>query len=296
MPDILVVGSYNRDIVVSVPRFPRPGETLPGTGMAFFDGGKGSNQAVQAARCGASVALLARIGVDAAGDQAMGLWTAEGIQTNQVQRDGEHPTGTALILVDAAGENQIILVAGANGALVPDADLRGARVVLAQLETPVEATIAAFRTARAVGATTVLNAAPAAPALSSTLLDLTDLLVVNETEAAALTPGHDGDMPSRALILAARHRLGAVVTAGSDGAYWALAGNAMVAAPAIPVQVVDSTGAGDAFCGTLAAALAEGLAREDALRRAVAAGGLACMRQGAVASLASRDSIVAAMS
>lgn len=293
MPDVLVIGSYNRDIVLSVPRFPRPGETLSGTGLAHFDGGKGSNQAVQAARCGAAVAMLARIGTDEAGDAAMALWAEEGIATDRVQRDATRPTGTAVILVEASGENQIVIAAGANAALAPVAGVAGARLVLAQLETPVATTIATFRAARAAGALTLLNAAPAAP-LPDELVALTDLLLVNRTEAATLAGMADAAPSALAVALAPRHARGVVVTAGADGAVWAAPGGACVAVPALPARVTDTTGAGDAFCGALAASLAQGLGLEAALRRASAAGALACGVAGAVPSLPRLDAILAA--
>lgn len=293
MPDVLVIGSYNRDLVLSVPRFPTPGETLSGTGLAQFHGGKGSNQAVQAARCGASVAIRACIGGDAAGEAALALWQKERIATGLVQRDGANPTGTAVILVDAAGENQIVVVAGANGALQAAQDMAGVKLVLAQIETPVAATLATFQAARAAGAVTVLNAAPAAGDLPAALFDVTDLLVVNETEAAVLQPGEGRAPADLARLLAGRHRLGAIVTAGAAGAFWAAAGRDTLAAAADRVAVVDTTGAGDAFCGALVASMAEGLAPDAALRRAVAAGGLACTVAGALPSLPRRDAILA---
>lgn len=286
MPDLLVVGSYNRDVVLSVPRFPRPGETLAGTGMALFHGGKGSNQAVQAARCGVAVTIRACVGQDEAGDAALALWHAEGIATDGVVRDATRPTGTALILVDAAGENQIVVIPGANAMLSEPAGVGGAQVVLAQLETPIGGTLAAFRAARAAGAMTVLNAAPTAGTLpEEALLALTDLLVVNTTEAAMLAPSAPENPMALAASLGAKHPRGAVVTAGAAGAVWAVPGQKPVAVPAWPAEVVDSTGAGDAFCGALAASMAQGLDMMRALRRASIAGSLACARPGAVPSL-----------
>ena len=285
MADVLVIGSYNRDIVLSVPRFPRAGETLAGTGMAVFHGGKGSNQAVQAARCGASVAMRACIGRDEAGDAALSLWRAEGIATDRMVRDAAQPTGTAVIEVEASGENRIVIVPGANAALPPTTELGAAAIVLAQLETPQAATLAAFRAARATGALTVLNAAPAPPAMPHMLLSLTDLLVVNATEAAAMAPEAGEDPMALAFTLGSRHPRGAVVTAGGEGAVWAAQGGVSVRLPAMAVNVVDTTGAGDAFCGALVAALAEGRPMEAALRRASIAGALACTVAGAVPSL-----------
>ncbi|HYF06602.1 MAG TPA: ribokinase [Acetobacteraceae bacterium] len=294
MADVLVIGSYNRDIVLSVPRFPRPGETLAGSGLAVFHGGKGSNQAVQAARCGARVALRACIGRDEAGDAALALWAAEGIATGAVVRDAERPTGTAVIQVEASGENAIVIIPGANAALPATTELDHALIVLAQLETALEATLAAFRAARATGAVTVLNAAPARPDLPEVLLSLTDLLVVNRAEAAMLAGMREHDPAAFALMLGARHPRGAVVTAGGAGAVWAAPGRAPVLVPAMSVTVVDTTGAGDAFCGALVASLAQGMAMEAALRRASVAGALACTVAGAVPSLPGLEAILAA--
>lgn len=293
MGRLVVVGSYNRDTVLRVPRFPRPGETLAATGLARFHGGKGSNQAIAAARSGATVAMRAAVGADEAGEAALALWRAEGVDIASVQRIAGMPTGEALILVDAQGENQIVIVGGANDALVAEADVaatRDAAIVLAQLETPLDVTIAAFRAARGVGAATLLNAAPARP-LPEELLALTDILIVNETEAALLL-GHAGEAAALARGLAPRHPRGVVLTAGAAGAVWAR-GEVVMQAPAPATAVVDSTGAGDAFIGAFAAALLAGLAEREALRRGVAAGAIACRRAGAVPSLPGREEIEA---
>jgi ribokinase len=294
MGRVLVVGSYNRDTVLRVARFPRPGETLAALSMARFHGGKGSNQAVAAARAGAGVAILAALGTDAAGDGARALWASEGIDARLVVTAAEAPTGEALILVDDAGENEIVILPGANATLAaPDVSaVAGAALVVAQLETPLAATEAAFAAARAAGATTLLNAAPARD-LPAGLLVLTDMLVVNETEAALLC-GAAGAPAALGAALAPRHRLGVVVTAGAAGAWWARgAGPPDHAAPPA-VTVVDSTGAGDAFIGAFAAALADGVAEGPALRRGVVAGALACRRAGAVPSLPALAEIRAA--
>lgn len=296
MGRIVVVGSYNRDTVLAVPHFPAPGETLAALGIERFHGGKGSNQAVAAARAGADVAMVAAIGADAAGDGAMALWAGEGIDAAAVLRSTSLPTGEAFILVDAAGENQIVIMAGANAAVSAEAAERavaGAALVLAQLETPVAATEAAFRAARARGVSTLLNAAPAAP-LPETLLALTDLLVVNETEAERLLGGADAP-GAMAAALARHYPRGVVLTAGADGAHWAGRDGGWHHAPSLPVTVRDSTGAGDAFIGAFAAGLAAGLEEEAALRRGVVAGALACQKAGAVPSLPRRAEIEAAL-
>jgi ribokinase len=293
MGRLVVVGSYNRDTVLRVPRFPRPGETLAALSLARFHGGKGGNQAVAAARSGAQVAIRAAIGTDEAGAEALALWRAEGVDAAAVERISGAPTGEALILVDEAGENQIVILGGANDALPAQAGIPAigdAALVLAQLETPIEATLAAFRAARRAGAATLLNAAPARP-LPEEALALTDILIVNETEAALLL-GRAGEAEVLARALAPRHARGVVLTAGAAGAFWAC-GDEVLHAPAPPTEVVDSTGAGDAFIGAFAAALVEGLAGREALRRGVAAGSLACRRAGAVPSLPRREAIEA---
>jgi ribokinase len=294
MGRIVVIGSYNRDTVLRVPRFPRPGETLHAHGLEHFHGGKGSNQAVAAARAGAAVAMLAAIGADAAGQGALNLWSAEGIDATGVVRAENLHTGEAVILVDDAGENQIVVVAGANAALAPPpaGTLAGAALVVAQLETPPGATIAAFAAARQAGAVTLLNAAPASP-LPQALLEATDILAVNETEAALLL-GHGGTPADLAAALAPRFRQGVVLTAGARGAFRATAGTPPLHQPAPRVRVVDSTGAGDAFIGAYAAARAAGLAEAAALRRGVVAGSLACGQAGAVPSLPRLEAILAA--
>jgi len=285
MGRIIVIGSYNRDTVLRVARFPSPGETLAAQGLDRFHGGKGSNQAIAAARAGAAVALVAAIGEDAAGQGARDLWAAEGIDARLAAGTPTLPSGEAVIRVDDAGENEIVILPGANGVLVapPAEAFEGAVLVVAQLETPTATTEAAFAAARQAGAITLLNAAPAR-ALPASLLDVTDLLVVNETEAAVLA-GQQGAPAALAAALAPRFRRGVVVTAGAAGAVWAGCSAAAIQVPAPAVRVVDSTGAGDAFIGAFAAALAEGLDDAAAMRRGVVAGALACGRAGAVPSL-----------
>ena len=275
---LVVIGSYNRDIVLRVPHLPAAGETIAALGMAQFDGGKGSNQAVQAARCGARVVMVAALGADAAGQAARALWVSEGLTA--VVQDCPGPTGMAVIFVDAAGENCIAVVPGANGALSPahaEAAVRASApcLVLAQREVPEDAILAGFRAARAGGATTVLNAAPSGM-VAPALLELTDLLVVNEGEAAAL-----GGAPA----LASRHALGVIVTLGAAGATHIARDGEVRSWPVFAVTVQDTTGAGDAFTGCLAASLAAGLGIAAAMPLALAAGALACTHDGAVPSL-----------
>jgi len=291
MGDILVIGSYNRDTVLRLPRFPAPGETLTALGIAQFHGGKGSNQAVAAARAGGQVALIAALGEDDAGKAARALWAAEGIDAQAVQT-ASAPTGAATILLDAAGENQIIITQGANAALHLPADFippAGVSVALAQLETPQAATVALFRALPE--ARRILNVAPAAP-IAPELLATTDMLVLNETEAAILAQ-REAEPAALAVSLAMETTRDVVLTAGATGAFWARPDGVILYETPPKILVADSTGAGDAFLGAFAAAIAAGLTPERTLRLAVAAGALACTQEGAVPSLPHRAAILA---
>lgn len=302
----VVIGSYNRDIVVRLDRFPAPGETVLAHGLMTAHGGKGSNQAVQAARCCAPVAIVAAVGADETGATALALWVQEGIDARAVRRVGE-PTGTAIIEVDAAGENQIVVVPGANGlldrTLIAEAAAAGifadAALVLAQLETPIEATLAAFQAARTEGARTLLNIAPARKAIPAELFDLVDIVVANEGEAATVK-GLPAEAGGARLSRALRGRLAggaaAVVTVGAEGAFLAAPeAPEGLHVPAPRVTVVDTTGAGNAFVGAVAAHLALGADLAGALTAGVVAGSLACGRRGAVPSLLDRAEIAAGL-
>lgn len=291
MGGILVIGSYNRDTVLRLERFPAPGETLTALGMAEFHGGKGSNQAVAAARASGHVALIAAIGDDAPGQAARTLWVTEGIDAQPVQI-ASAPTGAATILLDAAGENQIIIIPGANAelALAPSfAPPDDITVALAQLETPQAATAAMFRTLPK--ARRILNVAPAAPILPE-LLAVTDMLVLNETEAAILAQ-REAEPAALALAIAAETMREVIVTAGAAGAFWARPDGIVIDAAPPRVTVTDTTGAGDAFLGAFAAFSAEGFTPEKTLRLAVTAGALACTQQGALPSLPHRAAVLA---
>jgi ribokinase len=292
---IVVVGSYNRDVALSVPRLPAPGETCLAVGRVEGPGGKGSNQAIQAARCGAATAMLAAIGADVAGDEALALWAAEGIDTRGVVRLAAASTGLAMILVDAGGENCIAVDPGANALLSPrhveDAAglIRGARLAAAQLETPPAAAAAAFAIARAQGVRTVLNAAPAPGALDEGLLRLTDVLVVNAVEGLALSGR--AEPPAIAAALLPRVAEAVVLTLGARGALLFRPGATPVARPSPAVAVVDTTGAGDAFIGAFCARWAMSGDAEAALGWGVSAGALACAVRGASLSFARGDRI-----
>ncbi|WP_040494123.1 ribokinase [Ilumatobacter nonamiensis] len=277
--DVVVVGSLNLDLVVRSARHPSPGETLTGSDYAEIAGGKGLNQAVCAARSGARVAMVGAVGDDHAGEYLRGIVQTEGIDDTLLATRPGVPTGRALITVDDSGENSIIIVAGANATVEVDR-LPTSNVVLAQLETTTDVVEEAFRRGRAHGATTILNPAPAAT-LPDSLLDHCDVLVPNEHEVDLL--GGRGALVSRVGHL--------VVTLGAAGAE--LVGiDGSISVPPSRVEPVDTTGAGDAFCGSLAARLAAGDDVADALRYAAAAGALATTVRGAVPSQPSRRDVL----
>ncbi|HAP77310.1 MAG TPA: ribokinase [Acidimicrobiaceae bacterium] len=270
--DVCVVGSANLDLVATVERLPGPGETVSGTGYAEYPGGKGLNQAVAAARGGARTAFVGAVGRDAAGTALLQVMTTDGIATDHVAIVDE-PTGRALIGVSSAAENSIIVVPGANATVTAEA-LPPATVVLAQLEVPVDAVRRAFTAARAMGAVTVLNPAPAA-SLPDDVLALCDIVVPNEHEVELL----GGVDHLLALGVAS-----VVVTLGARGAALHTPEGDTPIAP-FAVTPVDTTGAGDTFCGSLCARLAAGDALLTALRYAAAAGALCTTRAGAVPSI-----------
>ena len=267
MPAGTVVGSINLDLVATVPRLPRPGETLTGAELDHVPGGKGANQAVAAARLGAEVRFVGAVGGDDFGRQATAELIAAGVDLSALQEAGA-PTGVALILVDEAGENQIVVVPGANHALDPAAiDVGEPDALVCQLEIRDEAIEAALRQTDAFFC---LNAAPARP-VSAAILERADLIVANSLELEAL-----GSSPLGALF---------AVTLGAEGAL--LLENGEEVARAVPptVDAVDGTAAGDAFTACLVVSLLEGREREEALQRSCAAGAITASRPGAQPSL-----------
>lgn len=270
---VLVFGSVNADLVFRVPTLPAPGGTVLGPGVEFLPGGKGANQAVAAARDGASVAFAGAVGGDALAGVATAALREAGVDLSRLAVVAA-PTGCAAIAVDARGENQIVVGSGANllarAAQVEDAALGPGVVLLLQMEVPAAETAALIRRAKARGARVVLNLAPPGE-LPPQALRAVDLLVLNEQEAAVLC-GRLGTVP-------VEH----VVTRGAAGALWVREGGT-VAVPAFAVEAVDTTGAGDCWCGVLAAALDRGLPMERAMRRASAAAALACTRPGAASA------------
>jgi ribokinase len=276
---IAVVGSANLDLVVRADRFPGVGETVTGSSFDTGVGGKGLNQAVAAARLGGQVSLLCAVGDDDAGRQVRDTVADAGVAVAGVRVIGE-PTGTAHITVDAAGDNMIVVVPGANAVLTSvDDDERStigdSGIVLSVLEIPLSRVIAAFAAARSAGARTVLTPAPV-QALPDELVRLVDLLVLNASEAQALGRDTTDAIPE------------VVVTAGADGSTWRGPDGAIRHVPAPEVEVVDTTGAGDCFTGALAVALAEGRSMPDALVFATAAAAQSVRRRGAAAGMPTR--------
>jgi ribokinase len=276
MSRLTVIGSINLDLVATAPRLPVAGETVTGATLARHPGGKGANQALAAARLGAEVALIGRVGDDAMADEALVLLRAAGVDLSAVAVDLSAPTGVALIAVDPSGENQIVVAAGANHGVTPEqlpARIEGPLIV--QLELPIPAVEAAV--GRATGFVCA-NLAPAQP-VSEALMRRADLIVVNEGEAAFY-----GD---------ALHAGGGrvVVTQGARGAEMYQRGVSVAAATPPAVTAVDATGAGDAFVGAITVALLEGMDAQAALTFACAAGALAATRAGAQPSLPGRDEV-----
>jgi ribokinase len=278
---IVVVGSSNLDLVVTTPRHPRPGESLIGIAYHEYPGGKGLNQAVAATRAGSRCAFVSALGDDGAGELLAAVLEAEGIDAAAVQRCSGKATGRALITVDGAGENSIVVIPGANAELRP-APLPPADVVLAQLEIPLATVVDAFTQARAAGAATILNPAPAAEVPDELLAHCT-VVIPNEHEAARLGG------PDRLFALGVEAM---VTTLGAEGVDVATPTGRRRIEP-FRVDPVDTTGAGDAFCGAFAVSVAEGADFPDAARFAAAAGALATTRAGAVPSLPSRAEIEA---
>jgi ribokinase len=300
MPHIVVVGSLNMDLVVQVPTIPAPGETVLGDNFATIPGGKGANQAVAAARLGAKVSLIGRVGSDAFGEQLLANAGREGIDVTHVGRDETAASGVAMICVDAAGQNNIAVASGANYKLTAE-HVRAAWAALPQvdllvmpLETPLETIETAVSLANRSGTQVILNPAPAQK-LPARILAGVDVLVPNEPETAQLT-----GMPistSAETYLAARQLLNlgvkhVVLTLGSRGALVLDGATGQFSAvPPFPVTVVDTTAAGDAFVAGLAVGLAEGKPLLEAAQFANAVGALAVTKQGAQPGMPWREEV-----
>ncbi|MFO6464348.1 ribokinase [Jannaschia sp. KMU-145] len=299
MTDVVILGVFVADTAYRADRQPRMGETIMGRSFALGPGGKGSNQAVAAARAGGDVAMVTRIGSDTFGDMAMATWEEAGV-TPAVERSDE-ATGAAHIFIDAeTGDNAIIIAPGAAAGIDADfvnghaALIGGAKVFVTQLEQPMDAAVHALRIAREGGAVTILNPAPAAP-LPEGMLTLCDYVTPNETEAEALTGIAVTDAASaRAAgeaLLAAGVGRAAILTLGAQGALYHDADTTEIVPAFDAGPVVETTGAGDAFNGAFAAALAEGMSPRDAVRFGCATAAISVTRPGTAPSMPLRAEI-----
>jgi len=291
---VVVIGSVNVDLVVAADRLPVPGETVLGGRFSVHDGGKGANQAVAAARAGAQVTMIGAVGNDAHGARSLAALEAEGIDTSRVRRVESEPTGVAIVAVGPRGENQIVVAPGANATLALDqADreiIGSAQAVLTNHEVAAEATLEAIRAARAAGVIAILNPAPAR-ALPAEILSLGPILTPNEHE---LVVAIGNEVTSEALDdLQARHSGPIIVTQGAAGALL-VDGQRRERFPGVHApQVVDTTGAGDAFCGVLAAWLAEGHTLDESVVAANVAGALSVASPGVRDGMPRREAIEA---
>ena len=298
-PRIAVVGSFMMDLVVQCNRLPLEGQTIVGQDFNTFVGGKGSNQAIAAARLGANVSMIGRVGTDNFGDELLKNLSAEGVDSQFVVKDTEMGTGVAMITVDANGDNTIVAVPKANMSLKPDnidqaeSATAVADILLLQLEVSLLAVQRAAEIAKANGVPVLLNPAPARR-IPMELMSLVDILVPNETETEFLTGFRLTDMES--IKSAAKHLLEesvptVVLTLGDQGALLATAEDIQLV-PSYSVKAVDATAAGDAFCGTLAVSVARGDSWESAVNFANAAGALAVTKLGAAPSIPTREQVI----
>lgn len=295
---IVVIGSCNTDMVIHGERLPLPGETLIGGRFFMNSGGKGANQAVAAARLGGEVHFVAKVGNDPFGQRAIEQYKAEGIKTKHILTDEELPSGVALIMVDAQGENCISVASGANASLMP-ADIDRAadtivqsHILLMQLETPMKTVEHAARMAHRKGVKVVLNPAPA-HALSDSLLGDLYMLIANETEAEFISGTQITDMDSVARaadIISAKGVENVVITLGSKGAFIKEKGN-YHQVPGLKVKAVDATAAGDTFCGAVCVALSEGKGVIEAVEFANRCAAVTVTRMGAQSSLPHRQEV-----
>ena len=295
---IVVVGSSNTDMVIKTARIPAPGETVIGGTFSMAAGGKGANQAVAAARAGGEVAIVARVGTDMFGDEALKGFQGDGLDVRYVYRDPVTPSGVALIFVDEKGENSIAVSSGANGVLsVADVEgahemIRGAGVLLTQLETPLDAVLSAARIAAEHRVRLVLNPAPARQ-LPEDLLRQVSILTPNESEAELLTGiavRTEEDAAGACAVLHSRGVKEVILTMGRRGAFVS-SPNITEFLPAYSVKAVDTTAAGDVFNGALCVALVEGKGTNDAARFASAAAAMSVTRLGAQPSAPRRAEI-----
>ena len=298
-PHIVVVGSSNTDMVVKTKNIPAVGETVTGGDFVMAAGGKGANQAVAAARLGAAVTFVAKVGEDMFGDRAIEGYKAEGINVDHISRDPENATGVALILVDEHGENLISVASGANHALTIEEveqaaeRIQAADILMLQLETPLDVISRAAELAADAGVSVILDPAPAPDSpLPASLLGHVTYITPNETEAQRLTGvAVDDESSARqaAQKLLERGTRSVVVTLGAKGSL--VVGDETLFVPAQRVEALDSTAAGDAFNGGLAVALAQGETLSEAVRQASLVGAVSVTRMGAQPSLPTREQI-----
>ena len=296
--DVVVIGSSNMDMVVRCSELPIPGQTILGDGFQMNPGGKGANQAVACAKLGAKTQLVARLGKGVFAEESCRSFTEVGLQTDCIARDQDHQSGVALIFVDSMGENQIVVSPGANSYLSPS-DIEAARpiiesakVMILQLEIPMESVLYAVELARATDTIVILNPAPARP-LPDELVGRTDVMIANETEVLVLTGATDVDTTSAAQ--ACRPLLGrgvgnVITTLGKYGAV-VTNGQGATKVPGFIVKAIDTTSAGDTFTGAVACALAEGKNLDDAVLFANAAAALSATRTGAQISMPTREEV-----
>jgi ribokinase len=288
MPDILVIGSLNADLVVKSPRFPQPGETISGEDLQIIPGGKGANQAVAAARQGTSVTMIGRVGNDSFGPFLVDSLKSDQVDITHISKD-ESATGTAIIVVDSNGQNSIVLSAGANGKVSPknvDAFQADAKILLLQLEIPLDTVTYSAKWGKQKGLTVILNPAPARE-LPDELIENIDYITPNETELSLLTGLEVKDASSAqeaAKALLKRGAKNVIVTLGSKGALL-ITGSNITQIDSYKVDVTDTTAAGDSFIGGFASALIRNTELEEAVKYGNACGALAVTKFGAQPSL-----------
>jgi ribokinase len=298
MNKVTVVGSFMYDLVATAPRRPKTGETLIGDSFGMFLGGKGANQAIAASRAGAIVSMVGRLGNDLFGDQFLEKFSEEGINTDFVIQDTENGTGVGMPLIDASGDNSIVIIPQANMALSfenidqAESSIADSDVLVLQCEVPMEANQRAAEIANKTDTLVILNPAPACE-IPDALLSLVDIITPNESETEILTgmpTETDNQAIEAAHLLLSKGIETVILTLGSRGSFL-LTKKMEKLIPAFSVEVVDTTAAGDAFCGALAASLAHGINIEKSVKIANAAGALAVTKLGAEPSLPSREEI-----
>lgn len=295
---IVVLGSSNTDMMVKSSHLPLPGETVLGDTFMMNAGGKGANQAVAAARLGGDVIFIAKTGNDLFGQQSIDLYNVEKINTDYIYTDKELPSGVALITVDHKGENSIVVAPGANGTLIPDdiksaeEEIKSANILLMQFEVPMETVIYAAKIAKENGVKVIVNPAPAQD-IPDDLLRHTYMLIPNETEAEIISGIKVTDWDSARLAANAIYQKGVdivVITLGGLGALLK-DGDTFYEIPALKVKAVDTTAAGDTYCGAISVALSEGKSLVEALEFATKCSAVTVTRMGAQASIPHRNEI-----